>query len=319
MSLQKTNSPGLILKISLAARKESGHKFHNLGLVPKLWETSTDSDQPSSLQRLFCYGVCFELSADNQPLLQDALGYLPLGCQRSALQEPVLRYHLAETRLPSLKADPAFRLYRGGRRLFTCTDQQELLDRLHATITLDVAERSCDLTFIHAGVVAWQGAAIVIPGRSFSGKTTLVAEFLRAGATYYSDEFALVDKRGMVHPYPRSLQVREGGDHRQTSRPVEAFGAIAGDKPLPVKLILVSRFKPEGRWRPQELTPGLGLLRLLDNTVSARRSPGIALQNLKQAVVNARIVRSVRGEASQVVQWAATQVNDPHWHAEDSR
>jgi hypothetical protein len=30
-----------------------------------------------------------------------------------------------------------------------------------------------------------------------------VAELVRAGATYYSDEFAVLDSRGRVHPFPR--------------------------------------------------------------------------------------------------------------------
>jgi hypothetical protein len=40
----------------------------------------------------------------------------------------------------------------------------------------------------------WLGPlAILIAGRSFSGNTTLAAELVRAGATYYSDEFKVVD------------------------------------------------------------------------------------------------------------------------------
>jgi hypothetical protein len=53
------------------------------------------------------------------------------------------------------------------------------------------AEATPDMTFLHAGVVGWQGRAFVLPGRSLSGKTTLVREMLRLGATYYSDEFAV--------------------------------------------------------------------------------------------------------------------------------
>jgi hypothetical protein len=34
---------------------------------------------------------------------------------------------------------------------------------------------------------------------SYSGKTTLVSELIRAGATYYSDEYAVIDERGRVH------------------------------------------------------------------------------------------------------------------------
>jgi hypothetical protein len=65
------------------------------------------------------------------------------------------------------------------------------------------------MTFLYAGVVAWQGHAIVFPGRSLSGKTTLVREMLRLGATYYSDEFAVVDNSGLVHSFPRPLGIRE--------------------------------------------------------------------------------------------------------------
>jgi hypothetical protein len=173
-------------------------------------------------------------------------------------------------------------------------------------ITLHVAETNYIRTFLHAGVVGWGDRAILIPGRSLCGKTTLVAELIRAGATYYSDEFAVVDKKGMVHPYARPLQVRENGSHRQTQRPVEEFGGVAGRKPLPVGLVIVSRYKPEGQWRPRRLSPGIGLLKLLDNTISARRSPAIALSTLKQVVSDAVIVRGARGEAWQLIDWITT-------------
>jgi hypothetical protein len=144
---------------------------------------------------------------------------------------------------------------------------------------------------------------VLIPGRSFSGKTTLVAELVRAGANYYSDEFAVIDRPGMVYPYARPLQVREGGSRRQTQRPVEEFGGTAGIQPLPVGIVIVSSYAPGARWRPRQLSPGIGLLEILDNTVSARRSPAIVLATLKQVVSEALVVRGVRGEASQVVEW----------------
>ena len=59
--------------------------------------------------------------------------------------------------------------------------------------------------FVHAGVVGWKNRAILIPGKSFAGKTSLVAELVKAGATYYSDEFAVLDFQGLVHPYHKPL------------------------------------------------------------------------------------------------------------------
>jgi len=82
-------------------------------------------------------------------------------------------------------------------------------------------------------VVAWEGKGIVIPGRSFSGKSTLVAELLRAGATYYSDEYAVFDKHGRVHPFPKDLEMRTNGDWKQTRHAAESFGGRTGAKPIP--------------------------------------------------------------------------------------
>jgi len=79
-----------------------------------------------------------------------------------------------------------------------------------------IAETAHDRFFVHAGVVGWNGRAIVIPGQSKIGKTTLVEEFLRIGATYYSDEFAVFDRRGYVHPFARPLRVRTDGLQRKT-------------------------------------------------------------------------------------------------------
>ena len=73
--------------------------------------------------------------------------------------------------------------------------------------------------FVHAGCVDWRNRAIVIPGRSYAGKTTLTRALLEAGATYYSDDYAVIDPSGAIHPFPRLLRVRP-------ERPVPARGSI---------------------------------------------------------------------------------------------
>src|SRR6185503_1071009 len=84
----------------------------------------------------------------------------------------------------------------------------DFLEQFESHVQLTVAEFAPRRIFVHAGVVAWNGTAILIPGSSFSGKSTMVAELLRAGATYYSDEYAVIDEHGRVHPYPRDLRIR---------------------------------------------------------------------------------------------------------------
>ena len=73
-----------------------------------------------------------------------------------------------------------------------------------------VAEFSTPHLMMHAGVVAWKGKAIVLPGTSHAGKTTLVTALVEAGATYYSDEYAVLDAKGHVSPYARRLSLRDG-------------------------------------------------------------------------------------------------------------
>src|SRR6185369_5569325 len=110
----------------------------------------------------------------------------------------------------------------------------DLLEQFESHLQLTVAEYAPRRVFVHAGVVGWKGKAILIPGLSFSGKSTLVAELLRAGATYYSDEYAVVDRNGRVHPYARKLRMRSADAVRRLR--AKDFGADTGSKSLPIGL-----------------------------------------------------------------------------------
>jgi hypothetical protein len=191
-------------------------------------------------------------------------------------------------------------LYGDITRLARTLELDVVLDAFESDLQLYVAEQAHGRVFVHAGVVGWRGQAILIPGRSFTGKTTLVAELVRRGATYYSDEYAVLDERGLVHPYPRALQIREREQARQKRYGVEEFGGQAGRKALPVGLVVVSPYKPSARWRPRNLSTGQGVLELLANTVSARRKPQAALAALHRAVREAPVIKSARGEAADV-------------------
>ncbi len=192
-------------------------------------------------------------------------------------------------------------LYADHVRLARSFDVAEVFNTLESDLRLFVAELARGRVFVHAGVVGWEGRAIVVPGRSFSGKSTLVAELVRAGATYYSDEYAVFDSRGRVHPFAGPLQIREEGGSKQTKIDVRQLGGLAGSKPLPVGLVLVTKFKKGARWRPRNLSSGAGALELLSNTVSARRSPANALDAFDNVVAGAQIVKGARGEAHEIV------------------
>jgi hypothetical protein len=187
-------------------------------------------------------------------------------------------------------------LYAGSQRQARTLSEDELLETFEAAVRLGVAAAARRRVFVHAGVVGWQGRAILIPGRSGSGKTTLVTELLRAGATYYSDEFALLDERGRVHPFAKPLSIRDGAAIRRPT--AEELGAESGSRPLPVGLIAFAAYEPGARWRPAPVSPAHGVLGLVPHTVPVRGRPEASLAALRNAVEGARIVKSRRGEAA---------------------
>ena len=178
---------------------------------------------------------------------------------------------------------------------------ETVLEDFERRVKIYVAEMAQRRVFVHAGAVGWRGRAIIIPGRSMSGKTSLVAELVRAGATYYSDEYAVLDPRGRVHPYPQPLAIRDQFSFEQRKCHVEEIGGVTGTKPLPIGLVVVSKYKSGVRWSPRQLSAGTGVLELLANTVPARRNPEIVMTTLQAAVSEAIVVKGPRGEAAETV------------------
>jgi hypothetical protein len=191
-------------------------------------------------------------------------------------------------------------LYADSFRLARSTAMDEVLEALEMDLHRFTAEASSKMTFLHAGVVGWQGRAVLIPGRSLSGKTTLVRELLRLGAAYYSDEFAVIDDAGQVHPFARPLGIRNEGSYAQTKCAAEALGASLGITPLPVGVAVVSEYKKGARWRPTLLSRGQGALELMAHSVAIRSQPGRTLTRLHKLARRARFFRGTRGEARDV-------------------
>jgi len=176
---------------------------------------------------------------------------------------------------------------------------EDLLNVFESDLDLHIAANSHDRLFVHAGAVRWKNHAIVIPGRSQSGKTTLVAEFLKSGAAYYSDDFATIDNAGYLHPFPRELSVRAQSDVAKKIRPDELGAGRA--EPGPISLVLLTEYSEDARWSPCPVSRGRGILGLLENTPSARQQPGFALGVLQKAIAAAEVHQGCRGEKEQTV------------------
>jgi hypothetical protein len=105
------------------------------------------------------------------------------------------------------------------------------------------------LVFVHAGVVALEGRGMVLVGESGAGKTSTVAALLRQGATYLSDEVALLDpEAGTALPFIVPMAVkswtRTAAGMLPSGRTILREGGVEYWLPTPVESgpILVETF-----------------------------------------------------------------------------
>jgi hypothetical protein len=166
-------------------------------------------------------------------------------------------------------------------------------------VELWVAEHAVGFVFVHAGVVAVDGRAIVIPGRTMSGKSSLVAALLAAGATYYSDEYAAIDPSGLVHPYARPLALRSPTDGVSRRTSAADLGGVTGNEPVPIGLVAHLRYDAVAGWSVEELSRGQVALALIDNTVPAQSRPVEMMDHLQAATDGVRGLRGTRGDADE--------------------
>jgi hypothetical protein len=248
---------------------------------------------------ILSYGRRVGVRARGAGLLTRAAERLPPGWTVSASPLVERLYSLAPDGDGDDAAPARCRLWVNGVERAGPAPAEPVLDALESDLQLFVAEMARRRVFVHAGVVGWAGGALLIPGRSHTGKTTLVAELVRAGARYYSDEYAVLDGWGRVHPYPRRLAIR-GADGTTSRWAAEALGGAPGVEPLPVDLVVVTSYRAGGRWTPRRLSPGQGVLALMANTVPARRAPAAALRVLRRVARRASVVASERAEAAQL-------------------
>ena len=238
------------------------------------------------------YGVGFAVQADTEELLAEARLRMPPGWHPGRSGRPRRAYGLKHAGDGVLVDTEGTTLGRG-------LSHKGALDVLESDLQLFVAQHSRAFVFVHAGVVGFRGKALLFPGPSGAGKTTLVKALLKAGAAYYSDEYALLDIQGRVHPYPRALSVRSEGAGK-IRLPVTPTVARTGRRPLPLAVVVQTEFFKGSRWQPRPLTRGEVVLLLLTNTVPARERPAEVMATLARAVSQADGFRTRRGNAEGV-------------------
>ena len=119
-------------------------------------------------------------------------------------------------------------------RMASLSIAQLLMDRVEA------------FTILHAAVVGTPDGALAISGPSGAGKTTLTLSLLEAGYSFLSDDFCPLHREsGLVHPFQRSLWVREQpGQESMNQRSGKVLFPLDGRSfpmethPLPLKWLV---------------------------------------------------------------------------------
>jgi hypothetical protein len=252
---------------------------------------------------LVSYGVSVEIRVTEPAALVPVRLRLPPGWRPAKASGSGPRYSLVVgNQVAPSGLDRLNLLFRGNSLISAAYKLESVLGALESDLDLQVAKLAApDRIFLHAGVVGWDGHAIVVVGRPQSGTSTLVAELLRAGASYYSDQYAVLDGDGRIHPFARSLWLSAGAGSNPVRYRVEELGAKAGTHPLPAGLVVLARHRPGARTRLAPLTPSAGAAELMAATECAGSHPGPALAAIRRTLAEAWVLKGVRGEAKEIV------------------
>jgi hypothetical protein len=252
-------------------------------------------EEHNSLLSFFAYGVKLELRAPDALLSQLAWPIVP-GAEFADEGQPDAVLTVKGSL--SGEGETRYEIVENGAVLSTVRSLEAATCAVESWAQLTVATLAKELVFVHAGVVGWKDRAVVVPGRSLSGKSTLVLSFVERGADYYSDEYAIFDCEGRVHPYWRLPKLRVASDQKVASSLLGGTLSGAPPKPIPLGWVLISRYEADSRWHPRRLSYGGTLLGLLDNTVPLRCRPEQSVKVLARAVKNAQGFEGMRGEAA---------------------
>jgi hypothetical protein len=243
---------------------------------------------------LISHGVPFRLLAESGALLDRMKRHVPHG----SVPGKGLPADAGEFALRRARSTSGYDVFANEDLLAEAEALDDALILLGGHMMIHVAEHAPEYVFLHAGVVAWKDRALLLPGQSHAGKSTLVAELVRSGATYYSDEFALLDLQGRVHPFARDIRMRRPGAPDQVPLPLQQLDGHAGTAPLPVSMVVFAEFAEHARWAPEAVTPGRAVLELLLHSTPVQRTPDRTLATLTAMVRHARVWKSQRGEAA---------------------
>jgi len=195
-----------------------------------------------------------------------------------------------------------FLLQRAGEAPQRAADAGALLFLVEKDVTIALQTLRSALYFVHAAVLAWAGAALLLVAASGRGKSTTTWALLHHGLGYGSDELAPIDlQTWTVVPYPHALclkQVPPAAYPLPASTlvtpstlhiPTAALPSAICTAPLPLAALFFVQYRSEAaapRVRP--LRPAEAAVRLFPHTLNPLAH---AAEGLDAAIALARRCR----------------------------
>jgi hypothetical protein len=186
-----------------------------------------------------------------------------------------------------------FQLLVDDARIAASTQPIGLIPDLIRWIDDWIVGRLTNLRAVHAGAVQLGDRVLLLPGRTHSGKSSMVEELLRRGAIYLSDEYALIDAEGRAHAYPRPLLVRNGGTKQIPLLPQDCNAPVAR-QPAPIGWILELEYSDTEGWNVVAVPRSLGSLILLRHTPHVLADCPDLLNNFQRAAADAECYTGCR-------------------------
>jgi hypothetical protein len=152
-------------------------------------------------------GVRFSLVTDDRDVREFFRAtYRHFACPGSTGGEPML---LAAVLSPGLGGPFAA----VGERAIDLGGRAMPVNRAFLFLLNGLMDHVSDFLLIHGAAVSVGSRGLIIAGAPTAGKSTLVLELARRGATFLSDDVAPLERStGRLHPFPRAIGVRREGE-----------------------------------------------------------------------------------------------------------
>lgn len=193
-------------------------------------------------------------------------------------------------------SDSSYVALRNQRQIAIAPSLVGVLQEVITDLQVLIAGKIKNRVFIHAAVVAVDGKAIILPGQSGVGKSTITATLIQKGAQYLSDEFALIDSVGMVHPYARYLAIKNPASGVKRLSP-ESLGATTFEGAAIPKAVVFSRYMPGADNAFKKLSRSELILNCMPHCLGIRSQVSETLVSLDALSIRAQGYSVERGEA----------------------